>query len=857
MTFSSMYIAATGMIALGTGMQTISNNLANIETNGFKTMRTNYSDLFSKVLITSAPWAQQVGHGGQVQSIQSMFTQGAFKTSESPLDLALAGDGFFNVRSRLSLNLPNTEEIMYTRAGAYTLDRNGYMEDQSHNILQGWAMSLPRPGETPVRLGSPVDVQITALVMPPLATSLMRQIVNLDAQAATAYDYPAYGLTEEYAKAQAELAGQAARGLAELAVWNPNPTSPDTPPDMPVTIAGLPEILSAPPWNEEQLAEVRAAIAGSTEFLSASTTYDFNRFFIERYKEMFAPEASALVVGDAASAIATIEGMSLVEVEPPDEPDRASGQMTLDEFNSLTALALADIKALAAFAGQTAYASAYHAIYDAVFQQYGPGASSASQWPWEGNGYAGAWDGRRNPPIAPADYSHYETQTVYDENGRSHLVTTYYQKNPHELNVWDYIVTCEPGDDDRLDANGQPLTGTAMAGLLQKGKITFDEDGKIKDLEAQDLDPAAARAAYAEVTRPGTSALANIIIGGSYTGPGSIDPATGTQVSSSRTYTITYGWWDPAAGDTGGWRSANTTMNPPSLGFTWSDGINSGFVPVVTKYVLPGQYDDWIASQSGSSASVAPPPIEWTPDLLSAISSDYVPIISQPGPYTLGNDGLTLTFSFDPQKPYQAFGVPGESAQVTAHSEQFGWVADTPNAAGFFDVDVKFKNASAAQSLALDMGARQVGGTTWLLDSASTTLYGGRSMTVYSKQDGYPQGGLKTVYVTEDGYVTGVYSNNQEWALYQLCITRFLNPWGLQKMGNNLFAVSRHSGPGVTTAPGEGGAAVVLGGFLEQSNVDTATEIVNMIMTQRGFQANSKVVTTHDSMISTAIETKR
>ncbi|MDR2725961.1 MAG: hypothetical protein LBC90_07900, partial [Candidatus Adiutrix sp.] len=60
-----------------------------------------------------------------------------------------------------------------------------------------------------------------------------------------------------------------------------------------------------------------------------------------------------------------------------------------------------------------------------------------------------------------------------------------------------------------------------------------------------------------------------------------------------------------------------------------------------------------------------------------------------------------------------------------------------------------------------------------------------------------------------------------------------------------------------TTAPGEHGAADVLGGFLEQSNVDTATEIVTMIMTQRGFQANSKVVTTHNEMLATAIELKR
>ena len=795
MTFSSMYIAATGMIGLGTGMQTISNNLANVETNGFKTMRTNYSDLISKHLFTTAPWPQQVGRGLRVQSIQSMFTQGAFKKTESPLDLALAGDGFFNVRSRLSYHLPRSEEIMYTRAGAYTLDKDGYMEDQSSNILQGWALSLPRPGEAPVRLGSPVDVQITALIMPPRATTVMRQVVNLNADSKTAYDYPAYELAEKYAKEQAELAGQAARSPAELAVWNPAD-------DTPVTVSSV-----------------------SPEALSASNQYDFNRFFIERYNEKFAPASSPLPIGNPASAVATIESLRLVA----EEPDRSKGEMTQAEFIALSTLALADMKELAAFAGRTAYATVYNATYEAAYERYSAGTPAASQWQWEGHGYAGAWDGRLNPPIDPKSYNHYETQTTYDADGRAHILTTYYQKNPHEGNVWDYIVTCEPADDARLDSAGRPVTGTAMAGLLQKGKITFDANGKIKDLEAQDLNPAASRAASTDppVSLGGPN---QVTIGGYYTGPGRINPATGTVVSAPRTYTISY--------------SANTSitpMSPPTLGFTWTDDLgNSGFTPVETKYILPG-YD---------------PPVEWESEGLPP-SSAYVPVITYSGPYALGNDGLTLTFNMDQNNPPQLFGTPGDNfARVTARSEQLGWTADTPNAAGYFTVDVRFNNSPAAQSIDLDMGARWTGGV-WRPGEVSTTLYGGRSLTVDSRQDGYTQGGLTDLYVTQDGIVTGVYSNKQEWAHYQLCITRFLNPWGLQKMGNNLFAVTRQSGPGITTQPGVDGAAEILGSFLEQSNVDTATEIVNMIMTQRGFQANSKVVTTHDAMISTAIETKR
>lgn len=322
MSFSSMYIATTGMIALSTGMRTISNNLANIETNGYKTMRTNYSDLFYSDLITTAPWPQQKGHGSQVQSVQSMFTQGAFRTTESPLDLALAGDGFFSVRTRLSQFLPASERIAYTREGAYTMDKNGYLVDPSGNILQGWAMSLPRPGETPVRLGSPVDVQITVMTIPPQATTLMRQAINLDADAQPAYYYSAYGLAEKYAREQAEAAAQSARGAAELAAWNPAVNSA-------VTML----------WN-----------------LTPSNKTEFNSAFIKRYTEMFNPQNPVLDFDDPAS----VSLMGITE----GTPDRDKGQMTREEFETLTALALADMDELAAERGEAAWEPAALAVWD-------------------------------------------------------------------------------------------------------------------------------------------------------------------------------------------------------------------------------------------------------------------------------------------------------------------------------------------------------------------------------------------------------------------------------------------------------------------------------------------------------------
>ncbi len=125
----------------------------------------------------------------------------------------------------------------------------------------------------------------------------------------------------------------------------------------------------------------------------------------------------------------------------------------------------------------------------------------------------------------------------------------------------------------------------------------------------------------------------------------------------------------------------------------------------------------------------------------------------------------------------------------------------------------------------------------------------------------------RTVFIVSANYialqtityakVTGVFSNGRNQPLYQIALTRFMNPWGLSKEGDNLFSETRYSGAGATNQPGYGGTGTILANYLEQSNVDIAEEIVNMIVTQRGFQANSKTVTTTDTMLAEVIEMKR
>ena len=133
------------------------------------------------------------------------------------------------------------------------------------------------------------------------------------------------------------------------------------------------------------------------------------------------------------------------------------------------------------------------------------------------------------------------------------------------------------------------------------------------------------------------------------------------------------------------------------------------------------------------------------------------------------------------------------------------------------------------------------------------------SATVMSSQsqDGYPAGILQSVSVDELGYVTGSYSNGQRINLYRLVLADFPSYQGLQKIGNNLYTASRASGQASISVVGEGRLGGITASALELSNVDLASEFVKMITTQRAYQANSRVISTSDELLTELINIKR
>lgn len=137
------------------------------------------------------------------------------------------------------------------------------------------------------------------------------------------------------------------------------------------------------------------------------------------------------------------------------------------------------------------------------------------------------------------------------------------------------------------------------------------------------------------------------------------------------------------------------------------------------------------------------------------------------------------------------------------------------------------------------------------------TQYGSGFTTKGYYQDGYAMGVLEDYAVSADGTVSGVYSNGKNQPLYQVALALFANPQGLVKEGDTVFSESANSGMAQVMTPMEGGAGKIMGSNLEMANVDLSQEFVNLIVAQRGFQANARVITTSDQVLEELINLKR
>ncbi|MEW6719473.1 MAG: flagellar hook protein FlgE [Thermodesulfobacteriota bacterium] len=142
-------------------------------------------------------------------------------------------------------------------------------------------------------------------------------------------------------------------------------------------------------------------------------------------------------------------------------------------------------------------------------------------------------------------------------------------------------------------------------------------------------------------------------------------------------------------------------------------------------------------------------------------------------------------------------------------------------------------------------------------DHTASMQYSSEFAVLAIDQDGYASGALESLTISGAGEMTGIFTNGQTRLIGQIALAKFNAPTELVKLGGNLYGESTDSGQPVVSAPGTSGLGDIASNTLELSNVDLAQEFVNMISAQRGFQANSRIITTTDELLAEVVNLKR
>lgn len=197
--------------------------------------------------------------------------------------------------------------------------------------------------------------------------------------------------------------------------------------------------------------------------------------------------------------------------------------------------------------------------------------------------------------------------------------------------------------------------------------------------------------------------------------------------------------------------------------------------------------------------------------------------------------------------------VGKEGTQTIKDSSGEDVVIKMTSAELVFDVNGGYKTGSGTTTLTLTNGANAPQSV--IMDFTGLTQYAGSS-TAFASTDGNEAGTLKSVSIDSSGVITGTYTNGLNVQEAQIAIAQFNNASGLTKTGNSLYTESNNSGtPNIGTITDLG--CSVTPSALEMSNVDMASELTDMIVTQRGYQSNSKIITVSDELLETLINMKR
>ena len=272
-------------------------------------------------------------------------------------------------------------------------------------------------------------------------------------------------------------------------------------------------------------------------------------------------------------------------------------------------------------------------------------------------------------------------------------------------------------------------------------------------------------------------------------------------------------------------------------------GVITGAVGniILSTTVVPPQVTSTATVEANLNAAATPPALAF--NVANATTYNF-------------STGLTVYDSLGAQHQLRMYFVKTAVANTwNLYSQVDGGAATAQTNLVFNSSGVLTGGGAQAFSLAIAGGAATPQAVA--MDFSVMTQFGAASSLTDQTQDGFTSGSFQQLSVDPQGQVVAQFTNGLTRVLAQVVLDRFTNPNGLIHSGDNTFTESTESGAPVAGAPTNNGLGRLISGAIEQSNVDLGKEFVDMIITQRAFEANSKAITTSDEMLQVLVNLKR
>ncbi|EAK0818474.1 flagellar hook protein FlgE [Campylobacter lari] len=809
----SLWAGVSGLQAHQYAMDVEGNNIANVNTFGFKYSRADFSTLMSQTSkIATAPDGNlggknpmQVGLGAGVNSTTRIHSQGNIQTTDKNTDMAINGDGFFIVS-----NDGGTTQF-FTRAGDFKTDAVGNFVDNNGYTVQGWnynqetgqidsstsvqdivippGMSMPARPSTSVSLTANLDSGNTL----GMNASAKRPIYALDSthgmrnDTGTVIDENDTGHTEFYTTSKSG-AQVTEKGVDMGVVFNAQGEGLNLRDGQGIWVS-----YADAKWTSNTV--LNTDIPASQADIQANTQYTFWGYTNTNGTQVPATlDITINGVHITATGVGKETFLNAINAKTAETGVVASivdGRMTFTNDNST---------------GTTAKSKNINITIDQTRNTVGQSVS-----------FTGAELQNANLTKAPRAGA-----TILGGQGiaRPISVITAHEYIYSSNNV-DIGANPNPNAANLQDANMPQATGQRtfhttedLRELLQRDArwaVDYDGDGNLENWNANNNPPPQDANANVEVVVESdgrfkiTNPAGNNAKDMTFKVTGFSDEVN--KIATNDKFTAMFSALD------GNFNAGNNEKYSQDMYLSAHTASIEIFDSLGTRHELTVQFTKQTKTADGGA--------EWSI------------IISVPEP-------AEINFSGD--------GAPGN---IVVGNLRFGndgsLQSYTPNVLNFTGNN----GSKPDQVIKLDFG------TTGGFDGL--TSYDKDSSTTKQETDGYTGGNLKpdALRTDENGYIYGEFTNGKTLALAKVALATFPNNMGLEEMGNNLYKATANSGTATIGHAGEGGRGGLKGSAIEMSNVDLSRALTELIVIQRGYQANSKTITTSDQLLNTLLQLKQ